>query len=62
MNILLGDLVFVSVSTEQHGITGVQGIVTAVGYIEDKPDEFWFEIAGLTCRLYTDDEGVSITK
>lgn len=60
MNILLGDLVFVSVSTEQHGITGVQGIVTAVGYIDDKPDDLWFEIAGLTSRFYTDE--VSVTK
>jgi hypothetical protein len=60
MNILLGDLVFVSVSTEQHGITGVQGIVTAVGYITDKPDELWFEIAGLTTRFYTDE--ISVTK
>jgi hypothetical protein len=55
---LLGDLVFVSAHTE-HGITGVQGTVTAVGYVSDKPDEFWFEVAGLTCRFYSDEVEVS---
>ena len=58
MALLLGDLVFVSVHTA-HGITGVQGAITAIGFVDDKPDEYWFEIAGLTCRLYSDEVSVS---
>lgn len=58
MELLLGDLVFVSVHT-QHGITGVQGAITAIGLLPDKPDEYWFELAGLTCRFYSDEVEVS---
>lgn len=58
MNLLLGDLVFVSIHTLQ-GITGVQGEVTAIGIVSDKPDEFWFEVAGLSCRFYSDEVKVS---
>lgn len=51
---LLEDLVFVSIKTS-HGLTGVQGVVTGVGLVADNPDAFWFEIAGLTCRFYSDE-------
>jgi hypothetical protein len=55
MSILLGDLVFVSIHTKRHGITGVQGVVTATGEIADKPDAFWIQIAGLSATIYSDE-------
>jgi hypothetical protein len=55
MSILLGDLVFVSIHTKRHGITGVQGVVTATGEIADKPDAFWIQVAGLSATLYSDE-------
>ena len=55
MNILLGDLVYVSIHTARYGITGVQGVVTAVGDVRDKPDVFWIQIAGLSATLYSDE-------
>jgi hypothetical protein len=55
MNILLGDLVFVSIHTERYGITGVQGVVTAIGDVRDKPDVFWVQIAGLSATIYSDE-------
>ena len=55
MTVLLGDLVFVSIHTKRHGITGVQGVVTATGEIADKPDAFWIQIAGLSATLYSDE-------
>jgi hypothetical protein len=55
MNILLGDLVFVSIHTKRHGITGVQGVVTATGEVADKPDAFWIQIAGLSATIYSDE-------
>ena len=55
MNILLGDLVFVSIHTARYGITGLQGIVTAIGDVRDKPDVFWVQIAGLSATIYSDE-------
>ena len=55
MNVLLGDLVFVSIHTQRHGITGIQGVVTALGEVANKPDAFWIQIAGLTSTLYSDE-------
>ena len=55
MNVLLGDLVFVSIHTQRPGITGIQGVVTATGEVADKPDAFWIQIAGLTSTLYSDE-------
>ena len=55
MNILLGDLVFVSIHTERYGITGVQGIVTGLGDVRDKPDAYWIQIAGLSATIYSDE-------
>jgi hypothetical protein len=48
-------LVFVSIHTKRHGITGVQGVVTATGEVADKPDAFWIQIAGLSATLYSDE-------
>jgi hypothetical protein len=55
MTVLLGDLVFVSIHTKRHGITGVQGVVTATGEVADKPDAFWIQVAGLSATLYSDE-------
>jgi hypothetical protein len=55
MTVLLGDLVFVSIHTKRHGITGVQGVVTATGEVADKPDAFWIQIAGLSATIYSDE-------
>lgn len=55
MTVLLGDLVFVSIHTKRHGITGVQGVVTATGEVSDKPDAYWIQIAGLSATLYSDE-------
>jgi hypothetical protein len=55
MNITIGDLVFVSIETKRHGITGLHGVVTAVGEVADKPDAFWVQVAGLSATLYSDE-------
>jgi hypothetical protein len=55
MTVLLGDLVFVSIHTKRHGITGIQGVVTATGEVADKPDAFWIQVAGLSATLYSDE-------
>ena len=55
MNILIGDLVIIGIPTKRHGITGVQGVVTATGEVSDKPDAFWIQIAGLSATLYSDE-------
>lgn len=55
MTVLLGDLVFISIHTKRHGITGIQGVVTATGEVADKPDAFWIQVAGLGSTIYSDE-------
>ena len=55
MHILLGDTVHVEIRTEGHGDTEIIGTVISTGYLKTNPDAFWFEIAGLTSRLYSDE-------
>ena len=55
MELLLGDLVNISIDTP-HGLTLITGSVSAVGFTADRPDSHWFEIAGMSATFYTDDE------
>ena len=55
MDFLIGDLVFISIPTKRHGLTGVQGVVTAIGEVSDKPDGFWLQIAGMSTTFYSDE-------
>lgn len=55
MNILLGDTVHVQIKNEGHSETEIIGTVVSTGYLKTNPDGFWFEIAGLTSRLYSDE-------
>lgn len=55
MELILGDLVNLKIETG-HGLTLITGPITGLGYVIDKPDAQWFEIAGLTSRFYTDEE------
>lgn len=55
MELFLGDLVNIRIETN-HGLTLVTGPVEAIGFVADKPDEMWFEIAGMGARFHTDDD------
>jgi len=55
MELLLGDLVNIRIETG-HGLTLVTGPIESIGFVVDKPDALWFEIAGMGARFYTDDE------
>jgi hypothetical protein len=61
MNLLLNDQVQVSI-TSRFGWTLITGTVISLGEVLNKPDVFWFQIAGLTSTFYTDDEGLSVMK
>lgn len=52
MDLLLNDLVVVTILTEDFQVTTAQGRITALGIVA--PDILWFEVAGMTNRFYTD--------
>lgn len=51
----LGEQVQVKIESELYGLTLITGIVVGFGYIKNKPDGYWFQIAGLTCTFYSDE-------
>ena len=55
MDLLLGDQVQVSIDT-RFGLTLITGSVISLGEVLNKPDVYWFQLAGLTSTFYTDDD------
>ncbi len=53
--IKLGDQVQVKIESEEWGLTLVTGNVVGLGYIKNKPDHYWFSIAGLSNTFYSDE-------
>jgi hypothetical protein len=59
MELTIGDQVQVSINTD-YGLTLITGEITLVGLW--KPDVYKFEIAGLSCTFYSDDENMTVKK
>lgn len=55
MQLTLNDQVQVSIET-RFGLTLITGTIISLGEVLNKPDFYWFQIAGLTSTFYTDEE------
>jgi hypothetical protein len=61
MQLLLNDQVQVSIET-RFGLTLITGTIISLGEVLNKPDVYWFQIAGLTSTFYTDEAGLTVKK
>jgi len=55
MNLALNEQVQVSIET-RFGLTLITGTIISLGEVLNKPDVYWFQLAGLSSTFYTDDE------
>lgn len=53
--ILLGNQVQVKIESDSYGLTLITGIVVGIGYVKNKPDDYWFQVAGLSTTFYSDE-------
>jgi len=61
MELLLNDQVQVSIES-RFGLTLITGTIISLGEVLDKPDVYWFQLAGLSSTFYSDDEGLTVKK
>lgn len=56
----LGDQLTISVLSPEYGLTLVTGICVGKGYVKNRPDIYWFQVAGLSTTFYTDECEVKV--
>jgi hypothetical protein len=61
MNLTLNDQVQVSIES-RFGLTLITGTIISLGEVLNKPDVYWFQVAGLTSTFYTDEVGLTVKK
>lgn len=56
----LGQSLTVSIVSPEYGLTLITGTCVGKGFVNSRPDVFWFQIAGLTSTFYSDECEVKV--